>query len=149
MISILMVCLGNICRSPLAEGILQNKLPDHKFFVSSAGTANFHTGEKPDYRSIQVAKNHSIDISKQRAIHFQPHHFDEFDYIFAMDKNNYATILAMAPNETMTKKVKLILNNNQEVPDPYYGDLVDFEHVFQLLDVRCNGIANELQSLYL
>jgi len=142
-----MVCLGNICRSPLAEGILQSKLPADKFFVSSAGTANFHTGEKPDYRSIQVAKNHTIDISSQRAIHFQSHHFDEFDYIYVMDKSNFADVLALAPNEFLAKKVKLILDNNQEVPDPYYGNLSDFEHVFQLLDAQCEKIANDLLKL--
>ncbi len=147
-----MVCLGNICRSPLAEGILQSKLPKEKFIVDSAGTANYHVGEKPDYRSISVAKNHGIDISNQRCRHLKTSDFTEFDYIFVMDKSNYQNAIKIAPNEVSKNKVRIILNElypnqNLEVPDPYYGNLNDFEEVFQLLDEVCEVIVEKITSL--
>lgn len=148
-VKILMVCLGNICRSPLAEGILQAKLPVDKFKVDSAGTGNWHSGEKPDKRSIETAKNHGIDISKQRARQFKVSDFENFDYIYAMDMSNYKNILALAPNEQAKEKVNLILNElfsneNVEVPDPYYGGLNGFEQVYQMLDDACTKIASKL-----
>ena len=95
-----MVCLGNICRSPLAEGILQSKLDTNFFSVDSAGTAAYHIGELPDQRSIAVAKKHGIDISNQRARKFDIKDFIEFDVIYAMDKENYQNICSLAKNKT-------------------------------------------------
>ena len=146
MTSILMVCLGNICRSPLAHGILQSKLDSEKFYVDSAGTANYHIGEQPDHRSIAVAKKNRIDISNQSARQFKVSDFDAFDIIYAMDQSNYDTIIKLARNSHDIEKVKLILEeddsiSNKRVPDPYYGDLSDFEHVFQMLDQVCNIIS--------
>ncbi len=92
MTRILMVCLGNICRSPLAHGILQSKLNDANFYVDSAGTAAYHIDNQPDYRSIKVAKNNGLDISTQSARQFKVSDFDTFDYIYAMDESNYSNI---------------------------------------------------------
>ena len=146
-----MVCLGNICRSPLAEGILQSKLPLNNFIVDSAGTANFHVGNPPDMRSILIAEKHGINISQQKCRQFLKSDFESFDYIYVMDNSNYENVIALAPNETSKNKVKIILNeldscSNLEVPDPYYGGIDDFENVFHLLDEVCTKIANKIHS---
>ena len=146
---ILMVCLGNICRSPLAEGILQSKLPKDKFNVDSAGTGGWHAGELPDSRSMKIASKYGIDISYQRARQFKIQDFHAFDYIYVMDQSNYQNVLQLAPNEIVKSKVKLILdeitpNLKAEVPDPYYGGEDGFEHVFQLLDEACERIVKRL-----
>ena len=148
---ILMVCLGNICRSPLAEGILKSKLPLESFSIDSAGTSNFHIGEQPDNRSIVVAKTHGIDITEQRGRQFVISDFDNFDYIFAMDKSNYQNILKLSRNKDDSTKVNLILNElenvvSSNVPDPYYGGDLGFENVFQLLNQACIRIANRLTT---
>lgn len=149
MTRILMVCLGNICRSPLAEGILQSKLQDRGFFVDSAGTSNYHIGELPDTRSIEVARKYGIDITNQRGRQFQVSDFDEFDLIYAMDSSNYNNILRLARNSKDEAKVKLILRELMDyetinVPDPYYGGDSGFEHVFQLLNEACDRIVDKL-----
>ncbi|MCK0109161.1 low molecular weight phosphotyrosine protein phosphatase [Flavobacteriaceae bacterium S0825] len=144
MTKILMVCLGNICRSPLAEGILKHKFPKHNFIVESAGTSNYHIGELPDKRSIEVAKKHGIDITNQRGRQFKVSDFDEFNFIYVMDTSNYKNIIALARNDGDKKKVELILNelDNEliNVPDPYYGGDSGFENVFQLLNQACDRI---------
>ncbi|MBF02941.1 MAG: protein-tyrosine-phosphatase [Flavobacterium sp.] len=147
---ILMVCLGNICRSPLAEGILKSKLPKDQFVVDSAGTGDWHVGQLPDKRSIAIAKKYGIDITDQRAQHFAVKHFEQFDYIYAMDMSNYKNILQLAPNTEAKAKVKLILNElfpneNVEVPDPYYGGEEGFENVYQMLDKVCDVIAKKIK----
>ena len=149
MTKILVVCLGNICRSPLAHGILQSKLSSDKFIVDSAGTGAYHIGNSPDYRSIAVAKKNGIDISMQQARQFKVSDFDEFDIIYAMDSSNYKNILSLAQSESDKEKVKLILNENPDltnknVPDPYHGDTSDFEYVFKILDETCFLIADKL-----
>ncbi len=145
-----MVCLGNICRSPLAEGILKSKVDTAKVFVDSAGTAGYHIGNAPDPRSIKVAKNHNIDISSQVCRRFIVSDFDTFDLIYAMDKSNYGNIIGMARNKADAEKVKLLLNEidatDQEVPDPYYDADDGFETVFQLIDKACTNIADKLES---
>ena len=148
MTKILMVCLGNICRSPLAHGILESKLPKNNFLVDSAGTLDFHVGNPPDKRSIQVAKSHNIRIENQSCRVIKSSDFETFDYIYVMDKNNYETVLKLAP-KNHNNKVKMILNElfpneNVEVPDPYYGTLHNFEQVYQMLDEACEVIANKL-----
>ena len=144
MTKILMVCLGNICRSPLAEGILKHKLPKHNFVVESAGTSNYHIGELPDKRSIEVAKKYGIDITDQRGRQFKVSDFDEFDLIYVMDTSNYDNVITLARNSSDKKKVQLILNeldnNLINVPDPYYGGDSGFENVFQLLNQACDRI---------
>jgi protein-tyrosine phosphatase len=149
---ILMVCLGNICRSPLAEGILQSKLQANKVQVDSAGTAAYHVGHLPDARSVEVAHKYGIDITKQRARKFLVEDFDVFDRIYAMDFNNYKHILAMARNVCDEQKVQLILNELQtasttEVPDPYYVGGDAFETVYEMLDDACSIIASKIEKL--
>lgn len=144
-----MVCLGNICRSPLAEGILQSKVNDDKVFVDSAGTAAYHVGELPDTRSIEVARKYGIDLTNQRARKFTTKDFADFDSIYAMDKENYHNILSLATDTSETEKVKMILNEtnpqqNLSVPDPYYGGDEGFENVYQMLDEACEIIAKKL-----
>ena len=122
---ILMVCLGNICRSPLAEGILQSKV-NKEIKVDSAGTAGYHVGHLPDDRSVAVAKKHGIDISHQRCRKFTVNDFDTFNFIYVMDQGNYQEVISLARNKYDEQKVQLILNevspnSNQSVPDPYFG----------------------------
>ena len=145
-----MVCLGNICRSPLAEGIMRSKLSED-FTVDSAGTGGWHAGELPDKRSIATAKNRGLDITNQRARQFKRSDFEIFDHIFVMDNSNYKDVLALAPNEEAKSKVKLILNEifpneNVDVPDPYYGGQEGFENVFDMLDQACEEIARKLKQ---
>ena len=149
MTKILMVCLGNICRSPLAEGILKSKLPNDSFFVDSAGTGDYHIGKKPDSRSIAVAKKYGLDISNLKGRQFNASDFDLFDIIYAMDESNYRNIISLARNNQDKEKVKFILNEiypdqNYNVPDPYYGGHDGFENVFKMLDEACTLIATSL-----
>lgn len=148
-IKVLMVCLGNICRSPLAQGILESKLDEEKYLVASAGTANYHIGKLPDSRSIAVAKKNGIDISNQRAAQFRASDFDTYDYIFTMDESNYENVITLAKTNSQKEKALLILNeitpeSNAEVPDPYYGGDSGFDHVFELLDEACNQIKKRI-----
>ena len=149
---ILMVCLGNICRSPLAEGILKSKIPQDSFTVDSAGTSNYHIGELPDSRSIDLAKKHQIDITNQRGRQFITEDFDAFDLIYAMDTSNYRNIIKLARTPEDMSKVKLILDelpnyNLKDVPDPYYGGVNGFENVYQMLDLACHNIAKRIASI--
>ena len=141
-----MVCLGNICRSPLAEGILQTKINEQNlnWQVDSAGTGSWHIGELPDPRSIATAKKYDIDITYQRARQFRESDLQEFDLIFAMDSQNYRDILRFAKTDDLRDKVHLILNlvepdSNKSVPDPYWDD-DGFEEVFRMLDEACDVI---------
>ena len=150
MTKILMVCLGNICRSPLAEGILKSKL-DANFIVESAGTAAYHVGNKPDPRSIAVARQNGLNITNQRARKFNKQDFEDFDIIYAMDNSNYQNIIALAENSQQKEKVKLILNEsfpdkNLDVPDPYYGGEKGFENVYNMLDNACEIIAKRINT---
>jgi len=146
---ILMVCLGNICRSPLAEGILKSKVNSEKIFIDSAGTGAYHIGHLPDERAIKVAKKYNIDITNQKARQITVDDFEEFDIIFAMDESNLNNILSLARNEDDKNKAKLILkesnsNKNLSVPDPYFGGDEGFEDVYQMLDEVCEVIASKL-----
>lgn len=148
-VKILMVCLGNICRSPLAEGILASKLPKEKFFVDSAGTGSWHVGHSPDKRSVATAKENGLDICNQKGRQFSKADFDTFDYIFVMDNSNYNDVIHLAQNETQKNKVQLILNSifpdeNVDVPDPYYGMANGFNQVYKMLDEACDVIAAKL-----
>ncbi|MBA6151120.1 low molecular weight protein-tyrosine-phosphatase [Gelidibacter maritimus] len=149
MTRILMVCLGNICRSPLAHGILESKLPADSFKIDSAGTADYHIGKSPDHRSIAIAKEKGIDISGQQCRQFVVSDFDNFDIIYVMDQSNYDNVVKLARNTEDIAKVKLILKDAQsakilEVPDPYWGSTQDFEEVFMLLDEACEKISYNL-----
>ncbi len=146
---VLMVCLGNICRSPLAEGILQHKINTFNldWEVQSAGTGNWHIGELPDSRSILTAQKHGIDITHQRGAQLKYSDLEEYDLIFAMDSSNYQNILRLAVRDEQRKKVHLIMNmiepkENRSVPDPYWND-DGFELVYEMLDKACNAIIQK------
>jgi protein-tyrosine phosphatase len=152
--SILMVCLGNICRSPLAEGIMQDKLTKaglYQIRVHSAGTADFHVGETPDPRSINNALKHGIDIRSHRGRQFKTEDFSNYDIIYVMDESNYTNVIALTSNADNQAKVKLILdviegNNRVSVPDPYFGGEEGFEAVFQMLDRACEIVLKKIQQ---
>ena len=147
---ILMVCLGNICRSPLAEGILTHKTKSLNIEVDSAGTAGYHVGQLPDSRSIEIAKKYNIDLSKQRARQFSRADFDRFDVIYAMDVNNYTHLVSLASNDDERNSIKLILNEInlnlcESVPDPYYGGENGFQDVYNMLNEACDKIVQNIE----
>lgn len=139
---ILMVCLGNICRSPLAEGILRHLAVQQglNWEVDSAGTGNWHVGDPPDHRSVTVARRNGIDISGLRGRQFQTADFDRFDRIFAMDLNNYRDIILKARTDADKAKVQLLLDDQQPVPDPWYDDAL-FAPVYKMIYDACEKIV--------
>lgn len=143
-----MVCLGNICRSPLAEGIMKQKAAENglEWTVDSAGTGAWHAGELPDRRSIATARKKGVDISDQRARQFQIADFERFDKIFVMDTQNLSDVLRLATSEAHRAKVELMLDQihpglRRSVPDPYYDDN-GFEEVFDMLDQACSAFVS-------
>ena len=148
-LKVLMVCLGNICRSPLAEGILASKLDRTSVLVDSAGTAAYHIGNLPDQRSIEIARQKGIDITNQRARKVGLKDFEDFDYIYAMDQSNFQDLKDMAKDDRQKSKVRLIMNElypfeNISVPDPYYGGEDGFVQVFDMLDKACDEIVKKI-----
>ena len=151
---ILMVCLGNICRSPLAEGILRKKLNETgitHITVDSAGTSGHHSGENPDPRSIRNAKKNGVDIADIVSRKFSVSDFDRFDRIYVMDHSNYNNVLSLARHEEDREKVELFLNvlhpgRNKAVPDPWYGGEEGFQEVFELVDQACDALVKQLQE---
>ncbi|MCZ4243352.1 low molecular weight protein-tyrosine-phosphatase [Pedobacter punctiformis] len=141
---ILMVCLGNICRSPLAEGIMRQLADEQNlnWKVASAGTGNWHIGQAPDHRSIAAAKSFGYDISRQRAQQFSHNMFGEYDLILVMDRNNLNDVLRMAKTEEEREKVKLFLDN-EEVTDPYWDNTL-FKPVCGQVEKRCKEIIRAL-----
>jgi protein-tyrosine phosphatase len=149
---ILMVCLGNICRSPIADGLLRKKiaLQNLNIKVDSAGTSGIHEGEAPDIRMQKVAEDLGTPISDLKSRKFTVHDFDEFDLILAMDKSNYFNIRQMARTNADKEKVQLILEytNNQilkEVPDPYYGGEQGFIDVYNILDEATDILLSKIK----
>jgi len=140
-----MVCLGNICRSPLAEGIMRKLVKEEglDWEIASAGTGDWHVGQAPDHRSVAVAKSFGYDISSQRARHFTTSLFEDFDHILVMDKNNYKDVLNLAKNDQQRQKVKLFLAKEAEVTDPYYDNNL-FEPVFKEVEIRCKELIGSL-----
>ena len=142
---ILMVCLGNICRSPIAHGIMANISPNS--FVDSAGTGSYHIGSPPDPRSIQVAQDNGIDISHQSARQFKSSDFTKFDNIFVMDRQNYRDVIAKVNHQDDIDKVELLCEaaglGMRPVPDPYYGGDEGFQSVFDLVKTACHRIAEQ------
>jgi protein-tyrosine phosphatase len=144
---VLMVCLGNICRSPLAEGIMSSLVDSSKVYVDSAGTAGYHVGSLPDPRSIAVAQKNGLDITNQRCRKLRAIDFEHFDHIYVMDQSNYQDALAHADTEEKRHKLELLLvAGNQEtveVPDPYYGGDSGFDYVYDLVQDACSRIASD------
>ena len=151
---ILMVCLGNICRSPLAEGILRKKLQEAEMNgieVDSAGTSGYHSGENPDQRSVANAKKNGVDISGLVSRKFTANDFTLFDRIYVMDHSNHRDVLSLAKSEQDRSKVHLFLNvgfpgKNMAVPDPWYGGEQGFQEVFDLVNRNCDALVQELQN---
>ena len=145
---ILMVCLGNICRSPLAEELLrlEAKISGLNILIDSAGTSGHHNGESPDKRSQKNALKNGVDISHLKSRKFNPNDFEKFDLIYVMDKNNYREVINQTNNEDYKNKVKFFLKDGKDVPDPWYGDEEEFEKVFKLIQKRCKELINEFQS---
>lgn len=144
-----MVCLGNICRSPLAQGILESKLVERglQWTVDSAGTGSWHSGEAPDPRSVHTAAQHGLDITAQRARKVRSNDLEEFDLVLAMDHSNYRDLQAMALHDGERQKIRLILEyaypgENRSVPDPYWDD-DGFEKVYHMLDEACEGLLRQ------
>ncbi len=151
---ILFVCMGNICRSPTAEGVFTKLLREHPSLnhvqVDSCGTIGYHAGEPPDPRSVKAAKQRGYDLSTLRARQITPEDLVSFDYILVMDKENYANTLALAQGQhSLTDKIKLFLSYSEkskekEVPDPYYGGESGFDHVIDLIEDASHGLIKEL-----
>ena len=144
---LLMVCLGNICRSPLAEGILRRRVAAAglDWTVDSAGTGSYHVGAAPDSRSVAVARKYGLDISHQRARQLVAADLERYDLVLAMDAQNYQDIRRLAQTEDQRQKVELILNylepgRNRGVPDPYWDD-DGFEGVYRMLDRACERLV--------
>lgn len=147
-----MVCMGNICRSPMAQGLMEGKIRKYGLdaVVDSAGTIDYHEGEAPDIRAQAVMKTHGIDISGQRARQIRPEDLENFDYIFVMDSGNKRELLRMS-TPAQKEKIKYVTtfawpDKDLEVPDPYYGGREGFEKTYQVLDTACEAIAKHLMQ---
>jgi protein-tyrosine phosphatase len=153
-IQILMVCHGNICRSPMAKGIMIKKLLElgiKHVEVDSAGTSGYHAGESPDPRTIANGKSHGVDVSSYKARQFKSADFEKFDRIYVMDSANYSDIMLLVNTDKERDKVKLFLDaahpgSHDSVPDPWYGGDDGFEKVFHILDKACSTIAREIKK---
>lgn len=150
---ILMVCLGNICRSPMAQGILEKKVAETELEiqVDSAGTSDYHINQAPDSRAISKTKEYGIDISHYRGRQLQKEDFTIFDHIFVMDTSNYNNALELTETEEERSKLQMILNlsqpnSNMSVPDPYFGGEEGFENVYRLLDSACDILIENLTN---
>lgn len=151
-INVLFVCLGNICRSPLAEALFKHKVNQRGwskyFYADSCGTSDYHIGDPPDRRTLANARKNGVEID-HRGRQFTQDDFDRFDYILAMDKDNYADIAARAHGKNLDDKLFLMRHfdpeaKNSEVPDPYYGGETGFQHVFEILDRSIDGFLDYL-----
>ena len=134
---VICVCLGNICRSPLAEGILKAKAQELNvpLEIASAGTAGYHIGSRADKRSEKVGKRHNVDISNHKAQKFKADHFDEFEIILVMDQMNYSDVSSLARSSEDLKKINLYLIE-EDVEDPYYGEEDGFEKMYHILESK-------------
>ncbi len=156
-VKVLFVCMGNICRSPLAHGLFQHLVSESELDafieIDSAGTHAYHVGEPPDPRSQETALKRGIDLSEQRGRKVAANDFEEFDYILAMDRNNLSILQSLCPPQ-QCDKLKLFLDfapqmNETEVPDPYYGGASGFENVFNLVDAAARGLLSHIREQHL
>lgn len=149
---ILMVCLGNICRSPMAEGVLRHlaQQEERAIIIDSAGTGDYHIGEPPDPRAQAAMLRNGIDISELRARQFSAADFERFDLLLAMDADNLRNMLRLAPSEAHTRKARLIMDLDpthklREVPDPYFGGNEGFDAVYSMLYRACTNLLNDVE----
>ena len=156
-IRVLFVCLGNICRSPLAEGLFQKKVIDaglaDRFEVESAGTGGWHVGAPPDRRMTATAATHGVDLSMLRGRQLERSDLDHFDHVFVMDKSNLHDTLYLDPNGDHGTRVRLFREfdpdpGDYQVPDPYYGGDAGFENVYQIADRTTDAILERLRAAY-
>lgn len=156
-VKVLFVCMGNICRSPLAHGLFEHRVSqagrNAEVAIDSAGTHAYHVGERPDPRSQQTALKYGFDLSQQRARKVAADDFAKFDYVLAMDRDNHALLNAQCPDEHR-HKVRLFLDfaphlSEREVPDPYYGGPEGFEHVYRLIDAAAEGLMADIEARHL
>lgn len=157
MTKLLFVCLGNICRSPTAEGVMRKVVRDEglekSVEIDSAGTGGWHVGEPPDRRATAAARERGIDLGGA-ARQFEPGDFDRFDLVLAMDSENRRDLLALAPDDDTRAKVRLLrefdpdarASGDLDVPDPYFGGDDGFEHVLDLVDAATRGLLHELRA---
>jgi protein-tyrosine phosphatase len=151
---VLLVCLGNICRSPTAEGVLRaiaaREFPDLSIEVDSAGTAGYHVGEPPDRRTVAAAQRRGFDLAGLRARRIQPDDFHRFEFVLAMDRANLAELESRCPVDAKANLALLMTfapaSGVAEVPDPYYGGIEDFERVLDLCEVAARGLLTRLQD---
>ena len=151
--AVLFVCMGNICRSPLAEGIFANLVEKqdiaHQFVIDSAGTGAWHAGNAPDERSIAIADRHGIDIASQKARQVRPADFEDFDIILAMDNDNLARLRAICPQQHAYKLhlfSDYAMGRTSNVPDPYYGGEYGFQAVYTMLFSGCMSLIGKLET---
>jgi protein-tyrosine phosphatase len=153
-ISVLFVCMGNICRSPTAQAVFEHLVKSHglssNIEIDSAGTHAYHVGEPPDKRAMQAARKRGLELGGQRARRVSEVDFDEFDYVLAMDRDNYDDLLALCPPEHQSK-LYLFLQfadeaDEDEVPDPYYGGITGFERVLDLIEQAARGLLAEIRQ---
>ncbi|MBX2973863.1 MAG: low molecular weight phosphotyrosine protein phosphatase [Flavobacteriales bacterium] len=149
---ILLVCLGNICRSPMAEGILRNMIAEHglDWHTDSAGTGDYHVGEQPDRRAMKAMRDRGIDISDLRARRLRPSDFDEFDLLLAMDASNLHNMRAVAPSTELAEKARMMMDYApghalREVPDPYFGGDEGFVAVYDMLTIACANLIDDVR----
>jgi protein-tyrosine phosphatase len=152
MTKVLFVCLGNICRSPMAEGVMKNMVHhlSENYFIDSAGTASYHLGAPPDWRTTRVLSNYNI-VLEHYGRQVKKADFEEFDYIIAMDKSNYYDLKAIQKSTSSRAKVFMLndFDANQsgaDVPDPYYGDLRHFEEIYEMINASCRGLIQHIQN---
>ena len=154
MVRVLFVCMGNICRSPTAEGVFRHKVNsaglDKQIHIDSAGTHAYHVGEPPDQRAQAAARQRGFDLSAQRARRVHASDFEQYDYIMAMDEANYADLVSACPAH-LQQRINLFLDfahnsNTREVPDPYYGGDHGFEHVLDLVEAAAEGLLKQIQQ---
>jgi protein-tyrosine phosphatase len=155
MVRILFVCMGNICRSPLAQGVFEGVLRreglEGEVCVDSAGTGNWHVGSPPDDRAMSAASHRGMDISSQRARRITPGDCENFDYILTMDEYNYRTVAALCRGSAVVRPFLDFATDSpeREVPDPYSGGPDEFEHVLDLVEEASEGLLDDIRERYL
>jgi protein-tyrosine-phosphatase len=146
---VLFVCLGNICRSPLAEAVFNQSAKKYGHVADSAGTAAYHIGESPDHRSVKVAKDHNVPIAHE-ARQFVAEDFERFDYVIAMDKNNYRNMKSLVKEDPanlyMLRDFDPESDGDMDVPDPYYGGYDGFEHIYQIISRSVDQLIEHIEK---